>query len=93
VRLTGAGFEEDVIFAMDRPALLEAAARLIVKGPAKPAASASEKPIYIWEKELALKEQELALRKEESQAEQRRWDEIDNGSWNEKKMSVDGKLS
>jgi len=42
---------------MDRPALLEAAARLIVNGPAKPVASASEKPISIWEKELALREQ------------------------------------
>jgi len=62
---------------MDRPALLEAAARLIVNGPAKPVASASEKPISIWEKELALREQELALRKEERQAEQSRWDEID----------------
>ena len=76
-RLAGAGFEEDVVFAMDRPALLEAAAKLIVRGPVKPAASASEKPISVWEKELALREQELALRKEERQAEQRRWDEID----------------
>jgi len=40
-RLAGAGFEEDIVFAMDRPALLEAAARLIVKGSAKQAARAS----------------------------------------------------
>ena len=76
-RSAGAGFEEDVVFAMDRPALLEAAAKLIVRGPVKPAASASEKSISVWEKELALREQELALRKEERQAEQRRWDVID----------------
>jgi len=39
----GAGIEEDVVFAMDRSALLEAAARLIVMDPVKLAASASEK--------------------------------------------------
>jgi len=63
-RLAGARYEEVIVFAMDRPALLEAAARFIVKGPTKPAASTSEKPISIGENELALREQELALRKE-----------------------------
>jgi hypothetical protein len=69
--------DEDAVFARDRPTLLDAVAKIIVKGPEKPAESASEMPVSIWERELSLREQELILRKEERLAEQRRWDELD----------------
>ena len=58
------GVDEEVVFAMDIPALLDAMAKVMLKGPEKAVATASamEKPIAIWEKELALREQELALK-------------------------------
>jgi recombinational DNA repair protein RecR len=53
-RLMRTGVDEEVVFAMDRATLLDALAKAIHKGPEKAGASAVEKPISIWEKELVL---------------------------------------
>ena len=68
-RLMRTGVDEEVVFAMDRPALLDAMAKVMLKGPEKAVATASavEKPMSIWQKELALREQELTLKREKEE--------------------------
>ena len=63
IKLVKYGMDEESVAAMDRAALIEAAAE--IKHPAA-LGTAVTKPMEIWQRELALREQEIELRKIEA---------------------------
>jgi hypothetical protein len=63
-RLIKAGMDEDFVFTLDRPALMEAVAKVKHAG----VVGEMSKPLEIWQRELSLREQELEFRRSESEA-------------------------
>jgi hypothetical protein len=64
VRLIKAGMDEEFVFTLDRPALMEAVAKVKHAG----VVGEMSKPLEIWQRELSLREQELEFRRSESEA-------------------------
>ena len=79
-KLVKAGHDEEEVYAMERPALMEAMALVIAKGVASGGKLAVDPDRVMKERELALREEEIRLRKieekrriDERVADEKRW--------------------